>query len=102
LIFCKIQGCNSRDFRGLYEFVGAVGSIRSARIGPMTDLAKLVKELSDLNVLEAVELAKRLEMKWDQPTAGRSKSRKSNEGPACEAIVRRLEERANGVRADLV
>jgi hypothetical protein len=71
----------------------------------MTDLAKLVDELSSLRLLEAVELAKLLEEKLRRPTgepaATESKGLKFNEGLACEAIVRHLEGRENGVRADL-
>jgi hypothetical protein len=71
----------------------------------MADLAKLVDELSSLKLLEAVELAKLLEEKWERPTgepaATEAKGLKFNEGLACEAIVRHLESRQNGVRADL-
>jgi hypothetical protein len=71
----------------------------------MADLARLVSELSSLTVLEATELSKRLEEKWqrlkvDLPTP-KSKGLKFNEGLACEAIVRHLESRDKGVRANL-
>jgi hypothetical protein len=67
----------------------------------MTDLARLVKELSDLKVLEAAELAKRLEERLQRPTAEKITARNFNEGLACEAIVQYLEGRGNGVRSDV-
>jgi hypothetical protein len=67
----------------------------------MTDLTRLVRELSALGVLEAAELAKRLEERLQRPPDGKSKSLKSNEGLACEAIVLHLEGREKGVRAEV-
>jgi hypothetical protein len=67
----------------------------------MTDLARLVKELSDLKVLEAVELAKRLEERLQRPTAEKITALNFNEGLACEAIVQYLEAREKGVRSDV-
>ena len=66
----------------------------------MADLSKLVNQLSNLTVLEAAELAKKLQARWDtQPK--RSPVLSFNEGKVCEAIVRRLEEREQHARADL-
>ena len=58
----------------------------------MADLSKLVNELSNLTVLEAAELAKKLQARWDVQLKRRPVL-SFNEGKVCDAIVRRLEER---------
>jgi hypothetical protein len=66
----------------------------------MADLLKLASELSNLTLLEASELRKMLEAKWN----GQRKKRPMlgfNEGKVCEAIVRRLEERDQHKRTNL-
>jgi Ribosomal protein L7/L12 dimerisation domain len=67
----------------------------------MTDLTKLVNELSELTVLEATELARRLEERWGQPVVDKITARGFNEGLACEALVQYLERRENGLRSDV-
>lgn len=67
----------------------------------MTDLTRLVRDLSALGVLEAAELAKRLEERWHRAAVEKLTARKFNEGLACEAVVRHLEGRGLGVRSDV-
>jgi hypothetical protein len=66
----------------------------------MADLSTLVNELSSLTVLEAAELAKKLEARWDVHRKQRP-GLNFNEGKVCDAIVRRLEEREQQARAGL-
>jgi hypothetical protein len=66
----------------------------------MPDLSKLVEQLSTLTVLEAAELAKMLQARWEVQRK-RSPALSFNEGKVCDAIVRRLEEREQYTRADV-
>src|SRR5258708_38357567 len=66
----------------------------------MADLSKLVNQLSNLTVLEAAELAKKLQARWDVQLKRRPVL-SFNEGKVCDAIVRRLEEREQHPREGL-
>jgi hypothetical protein len=68
--------------------------------GDMRDLPKLVEQLSNFTVLEAAELSKTLQQRWEVRHNRRIKL-SFNEGKVCDAIVRRLEDREQQTRADL-
>jgi hypothetical protein len=65
----------------------------------MADLPGLVNQLGNLTVLEAAELSKMLRERLEGPP--KRKHLSFNEGKVCDAIVRRLEEREQQVRANL-
>jgi hypothetical protein len=63
----------------------------------VADLPKLASQLSNLTVLEAAELAKKLQAKWDLQRKPKH-ALSFNEGKICDAVVRRLEEREQHTR----
>jgi hypothetical protein len=64
----------------------------------MADLAKLGNQLSNLTVLEAAELAKKLQAQWGTQRKPRPML-SFNEGKVCDAVIRRLEDREQHTRA---
>jgi Ribosomal protein L7/L12 dimerisation domain len=66
----------------------------------VADLSKLANQLGNLTVLEAAELAKKLQARWDVQLKRRP-GLTFNEGKVCDAIVRHLEEREQHGRAGL-
>jgi ribosomal protein L7/L12 len=66
----------------------------------MVDLPELVNQLSNLTVLEAAELAKKLQARWDVQRKQRPVL-SFNEGKVCDAVIRRLEEREQHKRTDM-